>query len=156
MQQYQDGVRVRVGASADAGGGATGGAAAAGGGASAESAMDVDLTSQGIPLSSIISPVPITASKSGRPSNKRHRAALEGAVSKKIAVMVPRSGGERPQAAAAQLPPSPSPDPRVVEEIAANRPQNLNQRASVSSKVEERRSACGRLIKNPKRESESS
>jgi hypothetical protein len=47
------------------------------------------LNSQGLPLTSMLAPVPITAKKLGRPSNKRSRAALEGVASKKIRTMWP-------------------------------------------------------------------
>jgi len=48
-------------------------------------------TSEGVPLSSLLAPVPITAAKAGRPSNKRSRAAAEGVTARKVQAMLPAS-----------------------------------------------------------------
>ena len=48
-----------------------------------------NLTSQGLPMSVLMAPVPLTATKPGRPSSKRARAAVEGIVARKVQVMLP-------------------------------------------------------------------
>jgi len=65
---------------------------------SAAAAVVGGLTSEGFPLSSLLAPVPLTASKPGRPSSKRALAALEGVATKKVNAMLPShmvtGGGE--------------------------------------------------------------
>ena len=43
-------------------------------------------------MQSLMSPVPLTASKVGRPSVKRSRAAVEGVASRKVMAMIPDIG----------------------------------------------------------------
>jgi hypothetical protein len=54
------------------------------------------LTSEGIPLASLLAPVPLTLTKPGRPSSKRSRAAVEGVAARKVRAMMPvqARGGE--------------------------------------------------------------
>jgi hypothetical protein len=63
---------------------------------SAAAAVSGGLTSEGIPLSALLAPVPLTLSKPGRPSNKRSRAAIEGVAARKVRAMLPgrAAGGE--------------------------------------------------------------
>ena len=65
---------------------------------SAAAAVVGGLTSEGFPLSRLLAPVPLTASKPGRPSSKRALAALEGVATKKVNAMLPShmviGGGE--------------------------------------------------------------
>jgi hypothetical protein len=56
---------------------------------SAAAAASGDLTSEGVPLSSLLAPVPLTVSKPGRPSSKRSRAAIEGVAARKVRAMLP-------------------------------------------------------------------
>jgi hypothetical protein len=46
-------------------------------------------TSESIPLSSLMAPVPLTAVKAGRPSHKRALAAMEGVASRKVRALIP-------------------------------------------------------------------
>ena len=55
----------------------------------AAAAVVGDLTSEGFPLSSLLAPVPLTATKPGRPTSKRARAAVEGVAARKVRAMVP-------------------------------------------------------------------
>jgi hypothetical protein len=56
---------------------------------SAAAAVTGGLTSEGIPLSALLAPVPLTLSKPGRPSNKRSLAATEGVAARKVRAMLP-------------------------------------------------------------------
>lgn len=57
--------------------------------AAATAAAPSAFTSQGVSLTSLLAPVPLTATKPGRPSSKRARAAMEGVVSRKVRAMLP-------------------------------------------------------------------
>ena len=63
---------------------------------SAAAAVSGGLTSEGIPLSALLAPVPLTLSKPGRPSHKRSLAATEGVAARKVRAMLPGrvAGGE--------------------------------------------------------------
>ena len=56
---------------------------------SAAAAVSGGLTSEGIPLASLLAPVSLTQSKPGRPSSKRSRAAVEGVAARKVRAMLP-------------------------------------------------------------------
>ena len=57
--------------------------------AAAAAAGPAAFTSEGVMLTSLMAPVPLTATKPGRPSNKRARAATEGVASRKVRAVVP-------------------------------------------------------------------
>ena len=61
---------------------------------SGASAVLGNLTSEGVPLSSLLAPVPISASKPGRPSHKRAHAAVEGKVAARLRLMMPAAALE--------------------------------------------------------------
>jgi hypothetical protein len=61
---------------------------------SAAAAVHGGLTSEGIPMASLLAPVPLTLSKPGRPSNKRNRAAAEGVAARRVRAMLPVVGAE--------------------------------------------------------------
>jgi len=48
-----------------------------------------NLTSEGVPLSSLLAPVAVSASKVGRPSSKRAFAAVEGRAASKLQLLLP-------------------------------------------------------------------
>jgi hypothetical protein len=56
---------------------------------SGSAALMGNLTSEGIPLSSLLAPVAVSALKAGRPSNRRAYAAVEGRAASKIRLMMP-------------------------------------------------------------------
>jgi hypothetical protein len=55
----------------------------------ASAAVAGGLTSEGFPLAALLAPVPLTASKPGRPSSKRARAAVEGVAARQVRAMLP-------------------------------------------------------------------
>ena len=56
---------------------------------SGAAALVGNLTSEGVPLSSLMAPVPVSASRPGRPSSKRALAALEGQAARKMCLALP-------------------------------------------------------------------
>jgi hypothetical protein len=57
--------------------------------AAAAAAQPGAYTSEGIPLSSLLAPVPLTAAKRGRPSSKRAMAAVEGVAARQVRAFLP-------------------------------------------------------------------
>jgi hypothetical protein len=104
---------------------------------SAAAAASGDLTSEGVPLASLLAPVPLTVSKQGRPSSKRSRAAV-GHVARRVRAMLPVSQRER---TASEL--------EQQEETAAGvsdgarRPMTLCSAAVASAAAAASRADCG-------------
>jgi hypothetical protein len=58
-------------------------------GVSGAAAVLGNLTSEGVPLSSLLAPVSVSAPKPGRPSSKRAHAAMEGRAAAKLKLVMP-------------------------------------------------------------------